>query len=150
VILVGIDGGAGSVAVLQSAARLADLVGGSILVAHVVAAPQGPAAGYVALEDSSLGDIEADLFPEVVEALVDSRAGWTITTAYGNPASELVRLARQHEAAAIVVGADTPGWTNQLRRISTGSVPSRLVHQQPAPVIVIPEGCSRRPALSGS
>lgn len=146
-ILAGIDGSSGSGAVLQAAARLADLSHGSILVVHVVAAPTGTAAAYVAPQELSEA-VEAELFPDVVEALVDARASWTITATCGNPASELLRLAQEHHASAIVVGADTPGWTSHLRRISTGSVPARLTHEQTAPVIVIPEAGARGGAQS--
>ncbi len=144
VVLVGIDGGAGSASVLRSAATLAQLGQNEIVIAHVVECPQLSGEGYLGLDESTLTDVEADLFPDVVEALIGTSVTWTLITVIGNPATELMRLAEERHAGAIVVGADTPGWTNHLRRISSGSVPSRLAHEQRLPVVVVPEGCSRR------
>lgn len=113
------------------------------MVAHVVASPPLAEQGFPPIEESALTEIEAELFPDVVEALLDTPAPWTLITLAGNPALALIQLFKQRRAAAIVVGADTPGWTSQLRRLSTGSVPNRLAHEQHAPVIIIPDGCSR-------
>ncbi|UQX88950.1 universal stress protein [Jatrophihabitans telluris] len=146
-LLVGIDGGPGSGAVLQSAARLAELVHGQLLIAHIVETPQVVGGGYagigIGLDESALTDVEAVLFPEVVEAMAESAVSWRLMALTGNPATELVRIADQQRVSAIVVGADTPGWTSHLRRLSSGSVPTRLAHEQRAPVVIVPAGCSR-------
>jgi nucleotide-binding universal stress UspA family protein len=145
VILAGIDGGPGSAAVLRSAAALAAVAGGAVVIAHVVAVPQLPSSGVPACDDpSSLSDVEADLFPDVVEAMLETSVTWKLVTTSGTPAAELIRLSRAEQAAAIVVGADTPGWASHLRRFSVGSVPSRLAHEQALPVVIVPRGCSRR------
>jgi nucleotide-binding universal stress UspA family protein len=143
VVLAGIDGGAGSAPVLRAAARLAEISHADVLIAHVVDNPTMTTQAPIALTESTLHSIEAGLFPDVVEALLETPVRWTLVTVTGNPATELMRLADDHAATAIVVGADTPGWTSQLRRFSTGSVPSRLAHEQRRPVVVIPEGCAR-------
>jgi nucleotide-binding universal stress UspA family protein len=143
VILAGIDGGAGSAPVLRAAARLAEISGADVVIAHVVDNPTMTTAAPIALTESTLHCIEAGLFPDVVEALMDTAVRWTLVTVTGNPATELMRLANDHDAEAIVVGADTPGWANHLRRFSSGSVPGRLAHEQRRPVVVIPEGCAR-------
>jgi nucleotide-binding universal stress UspA family protein len=128
---------------LRAAARFAEISGTEILVAHVVDNPTMSSQVPIAFTESALHSIEAGLFPEVVEALIDTKVSWKLVTVTGNPASELMRLANDHLTTAIVVGADTPGWTGHLRRFSTGSVPSRLAHEQQRPVLVIPEGCAR-------
>jgi nucleotide-binding universal stress UspA family protein len=143
IVLAGIDGGAGSAPVLRAAARLAEIAHSDVLIAHVVDNPTMTTQAPIALTESTLQSIEAGLFPDVVEALLETPVHWTLVTVTGNPATELMRLADDHAATAIVVGADTPGWTSQLRRFSTGSVPSRLAHEQRRPVVVIPEGCAR-------
>lgn len=144
VVVAGVDGAPGSVEVLRAAARLAEIAHGSIAVAHVVPRLLG-AQIAVAYDDSTLAEIEADLFPDVVEALLDTPVEWTLTTLVGNPAYELKNFAQAQGAAGIVVGADTPGWSSHLRRFSTGSVPSRLVHEQTVPVVVIPTACAKAP-----
>lgn len=143
VVIVGIDGGSGSVHVLRAAAQMAELSGLALVIAHVVASSQ--LANQVALQSWSwsLADVEADLFPDVVEALLDATVPWTLVTLAGNPALALIRLSEERGARAIVVGADNPGWTSHLRRFSTGSVPNRLAHGQRAPVIIIPEACAK-------
>ncbi|MCW2522636.1 MAG: hypothetical protein JWO63_971 [Frankiales bacterium] len=143
IVLAGIDGGAGSAPVLRAAARLAEISEADVLIAHVVDNPTMTTAAPIALTESTLHCIEAGLFPDVVEALMDTTVRWTLVTLTGNPATELMRLADDHAVSAIVVGADTPGWTSHVRRFSTGSVPSRLAHEQRRPVVVIPEGCAR-------
>jgi nucleotide-binding universal stress UspA family protein len=143
VVIVGIDGGSGSVHVLRAAAQMAEMSNLPLVVAHVVASSQ--LANQAALQPSnwSLADVEADLFPDVLEALLDAKAPWTLVTLAGNPALALIRLSQERGARAIVVGADNPGWTSHLRRFSTGSVPNRLAHGQRAPVIIIPEACAK-------
>jgi nucleotide-binding universal stress UspA family protein len=142
VIIAAIDGSAGSQQVLRAAGVLSELCAGQIAVAHVIAPPSTSVA-CAGLDDSTVSDVVGDLLPDVVEALLDCTSPWTLTTLVGNPALELARLSRSLHARAIVVGADTPGWASQLRRLSCGSVPSRLTHDQHAPVIVIPDACSR-------
>jgi nucleotide-binding universal stress UspA family protein len=142
VVIVGIDGGAGSAHVLRAGARLAELSGAQMVVAHVVAMTQ--LTNQVALAASySLVDIEADLFPDVVEGLIEAVVPWTLVTLTGNPARALAQLSRERCASAIVVGADTPGWTSRLRRLSAGSVPNKLAHSQRAPVVIVPEACAK-------
>lgn len=143
-ILVGVDGGAGMAVVLRSAARLASFTGGRLLVAHVVSAPMMLADTFTPGTPGDLTDIEVSIFPDVVEALADSAVTWQLLTLYGNPALELIRLATERAVGVIVVGADTPGWAGHLRRLGSGSVPTRLVHEQLAPVVVIPEACGRK------
>lgn len=142
-MLVGIDGGQGSTHVLQAASRLAIMADTSLVVAHVATSSQLANQAALACTGISLADIEADLFPDVVEALLGSSAPWKLVALNGDPASALIRLARERDAMAIVVGADTPGWTSHVRRFSTGSVPNKLAHGQLAPVIVIPSACAK-------
>lgn len=144
IILVGVDGGAGMAVVLRSAARLASFTGAWLLVAHVVSAPMLLADTFTPGTPGDLTDVEVSIFPDVVEALSDSTVTWQLQTLYGNPALELIRLSTEHAVSVIVVGADTPGWAGHLRRLGSGSVPARLVHEQRAPVVVIPEACGRR------
>lgn len=140
-LVVGIDGGPGSAHVLRAAARLAQMANAPMVIAHVVTPSQLANQAQLMTSCGSLADVQADLFPDVVEALIGSPVAWTLVTLAGNPAAALIQLAGERAARAIVVGADTPGWTSHVRRLSTGSVPTKLAHGQRAPVIIIPEAC---------
>lgn len=141
-LIVGIDGGPGSPHVLRAGARLAQMANARLIVAHVVTSSQLANQAALMANCGSLVDVAADLFPDVVEALIGSPVAWTLIALAGNPAAALIQLSLEREAAAIVVGADTPGWTSHLRRLSTGSVPAKLAHGQRAPVIIIPEAAA--------
>jgi nucleotide-binding universal stress UspA family protein len=148
-VLTGIDGGSGTRAVLAAAGRLASLAGAALLVAHI--APDPPAMAPVLLGPPATDheDLEAELFPCVVEALCHCPVEWSFVIASGHPGHGLARLADQHHVLAIVVGADTPGCAGHIRRLTSGSVPTYLIHHQGAPVVVVPEAV-RRPSRAES
>jgi nucleotide-binding universal stress UspA family protein len=144
VVIVGIDGGPGSVHVMSVAARLAQMsMASQLIVAHVVPPSVVTPQALMAGESYSVADAEAELFPDVVEALIGCTVPWTMVTVIGNPAAELIRLSLQRDPSAIVVGADTPGWASHVRRMSAGSVPTKLAHCQGAPVVIVPQACSK-------
>jgi nucleotide-binding universal stress UspA family protein len=145
-ILVGIDGGRGTPAVLGYAAELAARSGASLLVVHVASHTHWHTQDGVA-QIGDFAECESAavfMFPVVVEFLVRWKIQWRFAGASGDPARELARLAHEQGVGAVVVGASAPGWRHQLRRIGRGSVAAELAHLQSAPVIVLPEGCSRR------
>lgn len=124
------------------------MAGAQLLVAHVVAEPLAVAPELLGAPGVGVDDVEVDLFPSVVEALCGSCVEWRFVVVSGNPARQLLRLAEDHHAAAIVIGADTPGWVAHVRRFASGTVPAHLVHRQRVPVVVVPEACQRRRAQS--
>jgi nucleotide-binding universal stress UspA family protein len=149
-VLAGIDGGAGTGAVLTVAGRLAALASTALLVVYVAPNPAALAPALLGPVPSDIDDLEAELFPTVVEALCHHAVEWRFTVATGHAGCELARLAEQHHALAVVVGADTPGCGSRLRRLTSGSVPAHLAHHQGVPVIVVPEALrrSKRPSAT--
>jgi len=68
------------------------------------------------------------------EALTGSEARLTFETAEGDPASEILRLAREQRAALIVIGSR--GWGG-VRSALLGSVSDRVLHGAHCPVLVV-------------
>jgi len=142
-ILVAVDGGVGTQPLLRGAARLAELSGASLIVAHVVPRVTPVVPEAVVLQTELRHDVAVSLFAEVVEGLYDCPVACRLVTTTGVAAVQLAQIAKQYRVAAIVVGADAPGLWNRIRRCFTGSVPQRLAHLQSAPVVVLPGACSR-------
>jgi nucleotide-binding universal stress UspA family protein len=145
VLLVGVDGGRGTPALLGYAAELAAQSDASLLVAHIgthnhLQMPDLAGIGDFAEPDS----VTISVFATVVEFLGSSKTPWRFAGASGDPARGLARLAGEHGVGAVLVGASALGWRHRLRRIGRGSVATQLPHLQVAPVIVLPAGCSRR------
>lgn len=155
-VLAGVDGGGGTRAVLEVAGRLASLAGSALLVAYVSPDPPGMAPALLGPPATDNDDLEAELFPCVVEALCHCSVEWSVAIASGHPGQGLARLAEEHDVLAVVVGADTPGCGGHLRRLTTGSVPAHLIRRQRAPVVVVPDAvrrpsrAARTPAEGGS
>lgn len=146
-VVVGIDTGPGSAAVLRAAARAAASLDAELLVVHVV----GPSAFAGVHPDASLipdaEALEVAVFPDVVEALADLPVPWRLTTMIGDPVTCLAGLAGSVRASVVVVGSHTPGAMGRLRALLGGSVPARLLRCQSTPVYVVP--CHGEDTLSG-
>lgn len=143
-VVIGIDGDLNFATVLQAGARLAALAHAEILVAYVI--PAMTADVVVPCGEDDLVEAEAALFADVVDALRDFTGRWQLTTRHGDPAQELLCLARQAHADAIVVGAQTPGWFTHVRRLASPSVAERLARNQRFPLVVVPNTRMPQPA----
>jgi nucleotide-binding universal stress UspA family protein len=88
-------------------------------------------------------DAEAD---ETMQAVLERLAGpaaWSIDQ--GHPADRLVELAREHQAALVVLGCHGP------RSSLLGSISADVSRRAPCPVVVVPpgagmDGAAQRPA----
>lgn len=77
---------------------------------------------------SGLADLMADV----------GSVPWEFRYLAGRPDRALTHLARVTNAAAIIVGARTPGIRGRVRELVDGSVAFHLTHHQHRPVIVVP------------
>lgn len=143
-VLAGVDGGAGTTEVVRAASRLASIGGAELVVAHIVAVPMSIFPEVAALAMITEDDAIAEMVPDIWISLIDSDVRWRVMSSTGVPATKLLQLANNLKPSAIVVGADTAGWTARLRRGLSGSVPGRLLRHQDVPVVVIPAACSHR------
>jgi nucleotide-binding universal stress UspA family protein len=144
VVLVGIESWPAGSALLQGAARLADAIDARLLIARVARQPLALDADLTLLQLRTDEDVAAQMFAETVESLQQSSVDWELAVVSGRPATRLAALANDHEVAAIVIGAQKPGWCHRVRRVFSGSVAARLASIQRAPVIVLGSGPTRR------
>ncbi|SLK13766.1 universal stress protein [Arthrobacter sp. P2b] len=74
------------------------------------------------------------------DVLGEPGESWSFRVLNGDVSKALNRLARNTDAALLVVGAGRPGSVAWLDRVLEGSVPAALIRHQQRPVLVVPEG----------
>jgi nucleotide-binding universal stress UspA family protein len=135
-IAVGVDGSDGSDHALTWAAELAESVGAEILAVHVV-----PQSWLVELEafqvktDQLVAERRAKLLGEWTDGLRKQGVAYSAEFGSGNPAAELLRIAREHHADVIVVGGSPH---HGIRRDAIGHTAHRVANLSPLPVVVVP------------
>jgi nucleotide-binding universal stress UspA family protein len=140
-MVVGVDGTADSLTALNSAAGLAEESGASLLVVHVrhessmVAESLGAGAG-AAMSDA-LDEVEEMSREGAADVLSGRKVRWTFEVAFGDPATELIAVARDRQAPTIVVGGRSHGVIGGL---VVGSVAQKLVRHSPVSVLVVRDG----------
>jgi nucleotide-binding universal stress UspA family protein len=152
-ILLATDGSSSAAEATDEAFELAQALGAPLLavaVEHVTT----PSYGYYGYAEvySELRKADAQHVHEVLDevAAKAAEAGVECETATGEgqPAEIICRIARERDAAMIVIGAH--GW-GALRRLVFGSVSLGVLHEAPCPVLIargapVPAE-TRKPAL---
>jgi nucleotide-binding universal stress UspA family protein len=134
-IVVGIGGDGSGHQAARAGARVADLMGATLVLAFgyqsAGLAPRGGAleAEIAAVGEEAVDGIRAEIaaaWPEltIVTELVEDR-----------PVDALIRVADEHDAEAIVVGH---GGVGPLRAALLGNITYEIVHRAPRPVLVVP------------
>src|SRR2546430_1084030 len=136
-LVVGVDGGTETLSTLDVAVGLTREAAAALFVVHVEHVPfatfsdaTGVALG--AMAEALKQDTEM-IRAEVSRHLADADTEWSFEVASGDPATELIRIAGAHDAAAIVVGGKTH---NVLGGLVLGSVGEKLVRHSPLSVVV--------------
>jgi nucleotide-binding universal stress UspA family protein len=129
------DGSAASRAAVQFAVELAGTQDAEVSAVHVY--PRVPPAGMRGgLLDPDLQASLRTAAREVMETLdVDGVAHRVVLA--GSPAQALHELAEQEHASLLALGVTHHG---PVGRLVPGSVPSKLLHGAPCPVVVVPAG----------
>jgi nucleotide-binding universal stress UspA family protein len=147
-IICGVDGSLDSRAALAVAARFADRMGATLVLAHVVeyahvpysaAAPLGgmaPRVEITALDDAQQEAAEQLLERIAVEAGVEETERRVVI---GFPAERLADLADEERAELIVVGSRGRG---AFKAAFLGSVSNSLVGVARCPVLIVPSGAA--------
>lgn len=146
-VVVGVHSGQHRVVVREAAALAAEL-GRELLCATVAADSYleewDPADGrdqgslHPAGMDSDDHALALALAGSIGDALAPAAPEWTLRVLAGDPRHALARLATEVDARLIVVGAHPHGFGHAVEGLLSGSVATRLAHDQQRPVVVIP------------
>ncbi|HEX7626835.1 MAG TPA: universal stress protein [Gaiellaceae bacterium] len=137
-ILLATDGSPSALEATREAIELASLLHAP-LVAIAVEHVNVPTYGYYGYAEvySELRKSEHDHAHQVLEEVKtkceEAGIGCTAIAAEGPVVDEICRIARERDAAMIVVGAH--GW-GAIRRLVFGSVSLGVLHEAPCPVLV--------------
>jgi nucleotide-binding universal stress UspA family protein len=152
-MVVGVDGTADSLAALSSAAELAEESGAELLVVHVrhesaaASAASSVEAGAEAAMSEALDEVERISRERVADVLAGRRVRWRFDVVSGDPATQLITIARDRAATTIVVGGRTHGVVGGL---AVGSVAQKLVRHSPISVLVVRDGRAHRLEVASS
>jgi nucleotide-binding universal stress UspA family protein len=143
-IVVGVDGTADSLAALAAAATMAEDSGADVAVVYVrheaaLTAVSGE-VGAVVAECEALDEMEHASRERASDVLANTKVAWRFVVAVGDPATELISVARARWARTIVVGGRSHGVVGGL---VVGSVAQKLVRHSPVSVLVVRDGKTR-------
>lgn len=133
--------------VLRTAVSLARAVGAEVHAAYVdasryvIAEAAGGSVRHAPVDpdadDDGWRDREADLAAWVRDTVAGDLPSHFSYLA-GRPDRSLTHLAREIDAAVIVVGTRAPGPGSRLKEFLEGSVAAHLAHHQHRPVLTVP------------
>lgn len=134
-IVLGYDGSEGSEPALDQAIELAALEGARIVVvfAYEIPAAYGGETGDYRRAVRELGEQQT---AKAVARLKEAGVDYEVELVPDRPVAGLVDVAKKVGASMIVVGTNGE---HPITGIVLGSVPHKLVHVSPVPVLVVPE-----------
>ena len=140
-LVVGVGGGTETLSTLDVAVALSREAAAPLFVVHVEHVPFATFPNTTRLAQGAMAEaLEQEtetIRAEVSRHLADTDIEWSFEVASGDPATELLRIAAAHDAAAIVVGGKTH---NVLGGLVLGSVGEKLVRHSPVSVVVARDG----------
>jgi len=134
-IVLGYDGSEGSEYALGQAVELAQLEGARIVVvfAYEIPAGYGGETGDYRRAVREIGEQQTE---KAAARLEEAGVDYAVELVADRPVAGLVAVAEKVGASMIVVGTNGE---HPLTGIVLGSVPHKLVHVSPVPVLVVPE-----------
>jgi nucleotide-binding universal stress UspA family protein len=133
-IVLGYDASAGARAALEKAVEVAKLENARLVVVfgyEIPAAYGGETGDY----RRAVRAIAEQAGEDAVSVLRESGVEFEVELVAERPADGLVEVAARHDAAMIVVGSNSE---HPLKGVVLGSVPHKLLHLSPVPVLVVP------------
>jgi nucleotide-binding universal stress UspA family protein len=134
-IVVGVDGSGCSDCAVARAIELATGLGDSLVVAYAVEPPHRNVGEERRQARSALEEIGRPLVDAAVARAAEAGVDAEAALVPKRPAEALLSLAAERDARMIVVGSASE---RPLTGIILGSVPHKLVHRSPVPVLVVP------------
>lgn len=131
-VVVGIDGSQASERALDYAFRQAARDGGQVIAVHVFSRA-GAFDSFGVVSTMCEADLTTELRPRVVELAHRHCVPALFVTEIGDVSGTLIRVAQEHLADSIVLGAST----HPVHRL-VGSAPVGVVRRCPCPVVVVP------------
>jgi nucleotide-binding universal stress UspA family protein len=134
-IMIGVDGSRTSLRAAAYAAGLARRQGSRLLAVYVTHVPPaaGPAPGAVAAMTEAQNQDARELEREFRDRAMVIGLDFEFRTVFGDPLTELIRIAKETMADAVVVGA-----SEHTGHKIIGSLATRLVRHGRWPVTVVP------------
>jgi nucleotide-binding universal stress UspA family protein len=143
-VVIGIDDAASCGRPLRAAAFLSRALCRPMLLIHVRRRSMPMVEGYVPIpEEMGVNDEAEDAIESGLRAMLTAGGeldgiDWELISVTGEAAGELIRVARERDAACVVVGKRHKGFADFLHRIAAGSVSRAVVATQKFPVLIVP------------
>lgn len=143
-IIVGVDDSPRSEDAITLARALAEASGADVLAVCAFPYDDRPEAHFNLAMRPLLQELADKTLEKLCEPLTDDARVRRLAVADVSPARALERIAREEDAALIVVGSSHAG---SHARLHPGSTAQRLLHGAPCPVALAPLGYRLRPHL---
>ena len=133
-IVLGYDGSSGSDAALAQAVELAKVEGARIVVvfAYEIPAAYGGETGDYR---RAVRDLAEETTAKAAKRLEEAGVEHSVELIAERPVDGLVTVAQQTGASMIVIGTNSE---HPIKGAVLGSVPHKLLHVSPVPVLVVP------------
>jgi nucleotide-binding universal stress UspA family protein len=149
-MIVATDGTEQSDAAIRMALLLAQSSGAAVQVIGVVQSVPVPSPDLgivpppMIIDDARRAEM-LDSITHQIEAVAGPRVGWPIHVEHGHPPRTIVRLAREHGAALIVLGL---GRHRMMDRLIGSETAVQVLRLTTVPVLAVPPGCDALPRLA--
>jgi len=131
-IVLGFDGSPCARAALHETATIAKALGRSVIVTFGYAT--NPIGGENQDQERLIAEMAARMLAEAVDYLVAEGVPVEAAVVHDRAANSLLDVAVERGASLIVVGNHSEGILGAI----LGSVPHKLLHRSPVPVLVVP------------
>ncbi len=135
-IVVGVDGSSCADCAVARAIELAAGMGDTLVVAYAVEPPHRSVGDEWKEAQQALEELGRPLIDKAVERATQAGVAAEGVLVPKRPADALLDLAAERDARMIVVGSASE---RPLTGFILGSIPHKLVHRSPIPVLVVPE-----------
>lgn len=134
-VLVPMDGSEAAAHAARFGKAMAEGLGVPVELVHVHPIGHGEAAGMAQLGREQLAAAAADAGSRAFGSMADDVPEAQRHVCWGDPATEILRLAEGPEPALVVLGRSGAG---NVQRLVMGSVSAKVLEQAQGPVVIVP------------